>query len=271
MVNPTSIKGVDGLTTSFNYDEFGRLVKTTVPEGYDILQSLGWISTNSYLYTVYYSLVDHPHKPNTKTYYDLLGRDRITETEGFGGKAVFTYKQHDSRGNVANLSLEPYYADEDGINVTNTYDIYNRQTQSVSPIGTTSIAYSYDENGMMTVTTTDPANKITKKVNDPSGKTVQSVDNGATQYYSYNAQGNLLSVKNSDGVVLTTSIYDEYGKQRSLTDLSAGTISYLYNAAGELTSETNAKNQTHTMEYDNAGRLNENRARGNYQYITDCP
>ena len=33
---PKVSTGIDGLTTEFDYDAFGRLIKTTVPEGYEV-------------------------------------------------------------------------------------------------------------------------------------------------------------------------------------------------------------------------------------------
>src|SRR5690606_14008318 len=39
---PLTVTGVDGLTTSYQYDTWGRLTKTTFPEGYDADVTLHW-------------------------------------------------------------------------------------------------------------------------------------------------------------------------------------------------------------------------------------
>jgi RHS repeat-associated protein len=267
---PKSMTGVDGLTTSFEYDVFGRLTKTTLPEGYDITQEKGFTTTTTqYAGSLYYNKVLHPGKPDITTYYDMLGREVGTKTEGFGsGVTISSYKTYNNKGKVEIESNPHHGAGDTGSDsyfiTTNTYDDYNRLVSSNNQLGTSYINYSFEAlTGLATVAITertnnaanDPTNKVTKKISDATGKVIQSIDDAGTQNYSYNAQGNILSVTGVGNVTLTTSEYDDYGRQTKLTDISAGVTTYTYNAAGELITEKNAKNDTRTMTYDNFGRI----------------
>ena len=49
--------------------------------------------------------------------------------------------------------------------------------------------------------------------------------------------------------------YDEYGRQKTLSDHNAGVISYTYNAFGELNNQTDARENSYDMYYDKLGRL----------------
>lgn len=244
-----TMTGVDGLVTSVEYDAFGRVKKTTYPEGYSVTQSFGWdISGNS----VWYSQASHPGKPDVKVWYDLLGREVKSETEGFQSQAITQNKTYDSRGNIA-TSTQPYKSGESYLTTTNTYDVHNRLTGISNALGNTTISYAYASGNLIT-TTTDPSNRITSKILDASQQIISSSDNAGTLTYTYNSQGKVVTV-NGGSPVITSSVFDEYGKQTSLTDMNAGTTSYVYNSYGELTGQTNSNAQTHSMTYDLLGRI----------------
>lgn len=249
---PLSGQGIDGLTTTYEYDVFGRTKKTHLPEGYSITQSYGWDISNG---AIYYTLLDHPGKPNVKTWYDVLGREIKSETDAFGSGVITQAKTYDAKGNVA-TSTQPYKTGETVLTTTTTYDTYNRPTSistSQSSFGTTTIGYAYNA-GNLTVTTTNPAGQVASKTTDATGQTISATDHGGTLTYAYNSQGNLLTVV-KDGATLTSSQYDAYGRQTQLTDQNAGTTTYAYDALGQLTSQTNANGNLTTMAYDVMGRI----------------
>jgi YD repeat-containing protein len=249
---PLSVQGIDGLTTTYEYDAFGRTKKTNLPEGYSITQNYGWDIGNG---AIYYTLLDHPGKPNVKTWYDLLGREIKSETDAFGSGMITQAKTYDAKGNVA-TSTQPYKTGETVLTTTTTYDTYNRPTNiSTSEVsfGTTTIGYAYNA-GNLTTTTTNPAGQVASKTTDATGQTISATDHGGTLTYTYNSQGNLLTVV-KDGVTLTSSQYDAYGRQTQLTDQNAGTTTYAYDALGQLTSQTNANGNGTTMAYDVVGRI----------------
>ncbi|GAB4035450.1 FG-GAP-like repeat-containing protein [Spirosoma jeollabukense] len=249
---PLTSTGIDGLTTSYQYDAWGRTTQTSLPEGYAITQSWGWDQTNG---AVYYNQVQHPGKPDVKTWMDVLGREVKKETEGFNGLAITQSQTYDARGNVA-TSIQPHNANDTQVVTTATsYDDYNRASSvNVTGMGTTSIGYNYDVNGKLTITTTNPAGQASSKETDASGQTISATDNGGILTYIYNSQGNLLSVKQGSATPVVHE-YDDYGRQTKLIDQNAGTTTYVYNAAGELTQQTNANGKVSNLVYDSMGRV----------------
>ncbi|MDQ1086602.1 FG-GAP-like repeat-containing protein [Siphonobacter sp. SORGH_AS_1065] len=268
---PLTTTGINGLQTSYQYDTFGRTQSTTVPEGYTINQTYTWaVSGNQ----IYYTTVTHPGQPTEKNYVDVLGRTLKTETEAMNGDWITQIQQYDNRGNMAS-STQPYLPGETILTTSTSYDIYNRpQSITHSAFGTTTLAYSY-QNGNLTVTTTKPGqsqSKVSTKTTDASGQTIKATDDGGELTYTYYSHSKLKEVK-KDNVVVTSSEYDEQTNQTKLIDQNAGTTTYLYNALGQLTSQTNAKGETHTLQYDKLGRVTqrvEPNSQGTtvYQYYT---
>jgi RHS repeat-associated protein len=247
---PLTSTGVDGLTTTYQYDVFGRPTITTIPApaAYNITQSYGWDLANG---AVWYSLFSHPGKPNVKIWYDLLGREIKRETEGFSNQAVTQSQSYDARGNVVS-NTQPYKAGEIYITTTTQFDEYNRPNNINSgALGTKTISYSY-AGGDLTTTTVTPAGTTSQKT-DASGKVISSTDDGGTLTYTYFSHGGLKDIKNG-AVTLAANQYDAYGRQTQLTDPNAGTSLYDYNSLGELVSQTNANGATYTLTYDVAGR-----------------
>src|SRR5258708_35800419 len=72
----------------------------------------------------------------------------------------------------------------------------------------------------------------------------------------HNAAGDLLAVTRNagNGNVVTTVKYDSLGRKTSISDPDAGTTSFTYNAAGDVLTQKDAKNQTVTQFYDAMGR-----------------
>ena len=182
----------------------------------------------------------------------MLRREIKSEKEGYQGQTITQLKTYDARGNLS-TSTDPYKSGEPLLTTTTQYDAYNRafNISNNGPFGTTTIGYAYAA-GKLTTTTTTPSG-TSSKTTDASGQVISATDNGGTLTYTYYSHGGLKSVSN--GVLeLTSSQYDAYGRQTSLTDLNAGITTYDYNALGQLASQTNANNKTHTMQYDLLGR-----------------
>ena len=248
---PLTSTGVEGLTTTYQYDVFGRPTVTTIPApaAYNITQSYGWDLANG---SVWYSLVSHPGKPNVKIWYDLLSREIRRETEGFGNQAVTQVQAYDARGNVVS-NTQPYKTGETYITTTTQFDEYNRPYNVNSgALGTKTISYAYGS-GDLTTTTTTPTGTTSRKT-DASGKVTSSTDDGGTLAYTYFSHGDIKDIKNG-AVTLASNQYDAYGRQTHLTDPNAGTTQYDYNSLGELVSQTNANGATYTLTYDVAGRI----------------
>ncbi|MEZ4772743.1 MAG: FG-GAP-like repeat-containing protein [Bacteroidia bacterium] len=249
---PLSIQTPDNLTTTFQYDGFGRLTHTTTPEGYTIQNSLVW-DIQPANYTLYYRRTQIPGKPESKVWYDLLGREKKAHVQGFSSQWIQTLTTYDTQGNTATTTL-PHYPGDPAVITTFSYDIFGRVLTAINSAGTTSYSYTPGVDGSLTVAATDPAGQTSSRILDAADQTLSSTDAGGTLTYDINSRGYQTRVK-LDGVELATMQYDLYGRQTQLTDKNAGTTSYDYNALGELISQTDAKGQVQQMQYDILGRI----------------
>ncbi|MEQ1554326.1 MAG: FG-GAP-like repeat-containing protein, partial [Ferruginibacter sp.] len=254
---PLSTTTSDCLTSTAEYNNFGKLIQTSLPDGNTITYTDTWnIAANSlFTSTVHYAAGN----PDIKTYYDKYGRQYKTEKASFanttGGAPNYhtVLTTYDIRGNVATTTNTFFPNIETPRITTNTFDIYNRPISTTNYIGTASVAYANISNGNFQVTTTSPSGQIVSKIVDATGKTVSTIDAGGQLTFTYDSRGNQISTRH-DVTVMVSSIFDTYGKQISLTDIDAGTTTYNYNAYNELLSQTDAKGNNYTFTYDDLGR-----------------
>jgi RHS repeat-associated protein len=258
---PTSITTPDGLTATMTYDEFGRLLTTKLPNhvGSDIISEVyGW-DINVAAGTIKFHKTISPGRPDTKTWYDIIGREIKSETDGFSNNGVpqlITKNQsYNSRG-LANSSTDPYIGNEAQLTRSNVYDIYNRllsQTTNVAAFGSSTLAYAFT-NGEFKTTKTNAAGQVSSETLDASGKAISAQDYGGTLTYSYYSHGGIKQVQHGS-TVISTILYDAYKMKVSLADINAGSTLYDYDAFGQLISETNPKSETCTYTYDKLGRI----------------
>ncbi len=245
---PLTYTSNGGLTTNYQYDGFGRLTKTILPEGYAITQTLNWENTDG----VYSLLSQQPGGgADVKIWYDILGREVKRQTSGFNNQWLTQTTTYDAKGNVASQT-KPYYLGETPIATTTQYDQYNRVTQASNTVSTTTYSYAKISGGQFKVITTNGAGQSSSKTQDAAGRIILANDNGGQLKYSYDSWGNQLAVGQA-GKQPIINKYDEYGRQISLTDLNAGTTTYEYNGFGELVKQTDALNKTHTIQYNDFG------------------
>ena len=251
---------IAGLTTTYSYDGFGRLINTLTPQGHNIGVQYRWSYSGTYLPIKCYDIVTTiPGKPSTWDIYDVFGRKTLATTENYGSPGyrwVYTYvvTEYDARGNVAK-SMTPVNSTDWGSQeyTTYEYDGLNRLSRTYTGIGTTYFGYSYNA-GKTTASVTTPAYQTSSKTTEASGKVVSTTDYGGTLTFDYDSRGNQTAVKLGT-TVLSSMTYDFRGQQKSLTDKNAGTSNYNYNAYGELTSQKDASANEYNMTYDILGRL----------------
>lgn len=247
--SPLSSTTTDCITSTFEYDAFGRQKKAISPV-FTANFSMDWdVSGNK----LYYCLTDYQGgKPDTKVWFDMLDREVTKQVAGFNNQWLTTNTSYDIRGNEAS-STNAYYSNETPITTTKLFDAYNR-AQTVSN-GINSVQYTYSlSGGNLQVTTTDQSGHANSKTTDAAGRLIASNDKGGDLYFSYDARGLQTETKHGS-TVLFTSTYDDYGHKISQIDMNAGTITYVYDAFSQLISETDAGNHTHQMAYDELGRL----------------
>ncbi|MEO1626234.1 MAG: RHS repeat-associated core domain-containing protein, partial [Bacteroidota bacterium] len=248
---PISTTGIHGLTNTYAYDAFGRLIRNNRPEGYQTQESYGW-DINQQLGTTHYYRQTFPGRPDVITYFDKLGRKRMVKTEGFQNQWITQSWTYDSRGRKK-TERAPYMQGETTFTTTFNYDIYNRLINSSNPFGTTSYAYYYT-NGILTTTVTNPDGETATAKTDAINLVIEAGDQGGTLHYTYNSQKLQTQTALGSTVALTT-IYDVYGRKIQMTDKNAGTTTYAYNPFDEQTSHINARGDTYNMSYDRLGRM----------------
>jgi YD repeat-containing protein len=249
----------NGLVTRYRYGAFNRPVKVTYPEGIYTTYSTGWVGTDDddapenalYKKTAYESSGDYK-----TTYYDCLGRELRSLTNGFSG-TIYTDIEYNEKGQVTGKSL-PYYkgAPESDIEwVTTTYYNTDNRVKSVTSPGNNVASYSYSG---PSVTTVENGISVTKTYN-ASGDVVSADQGGNSIAFdksiiAYNGENVLQQTTTlEDGGVVTT-YSDLLGRKIYLKDPDAGTYTYAYDGFGEMIKQIKPDGKYLSYTYDNMGR-----------------
>lgn len=226
----------------------------------------------------------------TEKRYDPLGREYLASQPYFdSNKKCWTFRRFDLLGRVV-MQRDPYKTgtNGDGECVSSIpahtasdgelpggssggrlthmeYDIVDG-----SLIGTRTNAHSNDATARRTGVKWVNVFGRTRVVQDElaSGACSASSTSSATCYataYDHDAQGNLTLVRRSGQIsagatptavtIDTHASFNVRGFKTGMTDPDMGTWFYGYNSFGELTSQTDAKNQVTTIDYDKLGRM----------------
>jgi len=198
--NLTAITDAKNQSTQNAYDALNRLITQTDPLNQHA--QYGYDSDDNLIE------VTDPKGLVTRYTYDAYG-NRISQDSPDTGLTTYIYDSAD------NLSSQ---TDAKGITTTYTYDALNRLTQITYPDSAYNIAYTYDQG------------------NNGIGKLSSIQDGSGTTAYSYTAQGDLNTVSQViDGQTYTTQFaYNTAGQLISMTYPSGKTLSYSYNALGQI-------------------------------------
>lgn len=273
----TAANAVTARTTTYTYDATSRFIKTST-------DSEGLITENLTYHNLYGTVLTqkNPYNQITTSEYDNWGkRTRVTD---FLGKSInYTYTRTGNIYNTTQVGddgsssiiesdalarqIKKGIKDINGnwIYSTTEYDYLGRKLKDSEPfLSTTSASlftvYEYDDYNRP-IKTTSPTGKIiattysgltvsafdsvmtkTKTMN-ANGQIISATDNpGGTIIYKYDANNNLVE-SDYDGIKITM-LYDNWGRKQQLTDSSAGTYTYSYNAFGETKIETTPKGST---------------------------
>ncbi|MFJ8582118.1 RHS repeat-associated core domain-containing protein [Micromonospora sp. NPDC093277] len=196
---------------------------------------------------------------NTHYGYDLAGRLILERTTGVGAPEEVRYSR-DPAGAIRNVAVQN---GSESLYTSIVRDQRGYPTQVIDPRRATSddpdafkTLYGYDELGRPTSVTSPP---VTVEADNGSSRVDQPAE-----VYGYNAFGELTHARDAHGNV-TETLYDDAGRiveirgppytpPGSTTTLHP-TIRRQYNIAGEVVSETDARGNTTTYEYDRGGNL----------------
>ncbi|KON68885.1 hypothetical protein AKG34_08850 [Peribacillus butanolivorans] len=273
-------------TTKFEYDSFGRVIKTLYPNGtydavaYDdnnhkltITDKKG--NTTSVTYTIYGQKQEETDaESHTKTFtYDSLYKDSLTSiADGNGHKTTYKYDDNNNLSTITDaLGREKSYLYNDNDQVTKVeipkmtfqygYDINGEKNKSILPSGINTI-YNYNESGQVdTVQVKNPMGEIISTTSyqyDENGKTSKvSHDGKDLKTYGYTSETNLLA-KYTLGLFTQSYSYDD--QERETKRQSA------YDKGLSVTKETLFKDKS-----DDIGHVKysvDDKTLHNYQYDT---
>lgn len=275
--NQTSVTDTYGRTTSYEYDDAGRLVRTTDP--------MGNVSANAYNVAGQLASTTDPLGRVTTYEYDAAGR-LVKTTDPLGNSSRIAYNPD---GTIASMTdplgrVTRYQYDElkrvvavtapDGGVTRSEYDTAGNMVASIDLLGNRT-TYEYDALGRM-IKQTDHLSGVTEHFYDEVGNHVQTIDpRGNATTYTYDSANRLATVTDALGNV-TGYEYDDLGRRTAVVDAKGNrttyeydaldrvvavieplghTITTAYDALGQALSRTDSNGKVTTFEYDSLGRL----------------
>lgn len=278
----TSVEDWSGRTVSYTYDTQGNLQTVTDPRGnvttytYDSNNKLATIedredniivsntytpeakiatqtdaagNTMSYAYnldtqTIIATDSASPSK-TTSVKYDDKARV-LEETDALNNKFVYTY---------SNEYLPLTIKDKNNNVTTNTYDA-NGNVNTITYPDSSVVDYDYNSKNFVTQITDDRYStpKVTTFGYDTLGNLIAATESGRTTKYTYNSNGEILTIVNPRNFT-TTWTRDSFGNKLTEQDPLTNIITFEYNNRGFLTELTDAENRETDYTYDDNGNL----------------
>ena len=170
-----------------------------------------------------------------------------TETTGFDGNIVYASTVYNNKGQVSESSL-PYKQGDTPLKKVYIYDKYGHKIREESTSGIVTFNYSGK-----TIQVTNSAGQTSSKTSDSQGNIVSASDDAGSIAYTYKSLGKTGTITTNGSS--STMVYDNYGRQTSMSDPDAGTITYRYNNYNELTRQTDARGKIDSLTYDILGRV----------------
>ena len=125
-------------------------------------------------------------------------------------------------------------------------------TQSTYSYGTVAAVAGYGD--VIETTVTNLPGEVTKVRTDAAGRTPETVDAlGNVSTLAYDAGGNLLSVRDPEGVGADYAP-DALGRDVTVTDTAGAVTTTVYDSVGQVISHTDAEGETATAAFDARGR-----------------
>jgi RHS repeat-associated protein len=247
----TKLTGPNGLATTWAYDGFGRKVLETRSDATTTAWAYLDCDSSCPSYAKYTIQTLSSGAPESRVYYDSLNREIRVATVGFDGRWVHKDTEYNDLGLVRRVS-RPYYSGDPVYWTTSAYDVLGRPYHIQDDSGDPPTTISYQH---FTTITTNPKGQTKTEVKNSQGQLVSVTDAaGFVITFAYDPFGNLTRTTDPNGNPIVNS-YDPRGRKTAMADPDMGNWTYVYNALGELVRQTDAKNQTVTHTYDKLGRL----------------
>lgn len=261
---PRTATDPNGIGVSWEYDGFGRMMVETRPDSTKTSYAYSPCNIgNSYCgdtrlrYQVEKRELDTAGAiiRVTKQSLDSFGRPIYNQSQTLSGAMATMATNYDNFGRPYQQS-QPYFTGFPAYFSTTTYDLVGRPAQDVRRIseadsGTQSTLYSYNRR---IHTLTDANGKVTTQEMNVAGQVIKMTDaaSGVTQY-EYDPFGNLKKTIDPLNNQIV-NVYNKRGFKTQTSDPDMGVWNYTYYATGELRTQTDAKAQTVTLQYDALSR-----------------
>jgi len=232
------------LETIHAYNGWGVRTVTTLPNGQKINYQTGWNSPIT-ADKSYFTYIHGNDIQWVKTWYDAAGRQTETETIGAKDISMKTINTYNTKGQLYQIQN---IRGNLTITETHTYDALGRIATHHSTSTNQTATYSYGNRSQ----TASVNSRTYTKTFDAWGNILSSSDPLTSVAYQYHSSGQPKSITAAGATFGMT--YNDRGKQATLTDPNAGTISYTYDALGRLKTQTDGKGALTTMHYNRTGR-----------------
>jgi RHS repeat-associated protein len=183
--------------------------------------------------------------PYTRVYYDSLGREVLSETQGFDGGGTSQIVRQESRYNLdgtLGAKSAPYIP---GVSPSSTvgylYDTLGRVVQVAEMDAAGGPARTTMTYSGLTSTVEDPKKNKTTQVKNVAGQVVSITDAKAgVLTNAYDPMGNLVRTTDAKGNVVSM-VYDKLGRRTALYDPDLGVWGYCHDALGQLKAQQDQK------------------------------
>ncbi len=259
------------LTTTYTYDGFGRQVQvargTTANPNQQIvlyvfdnlgrrtaerLDPNGYNLTTQYFYNANDQVTRKLDPGVNSTWYVYDNAGRVTDTvDALGGVTRSTY---DPDGRLASTTRFATALSASALAALGNSPASVAAGASAKDQVTT---YLYDQMGRVRVTI-DALNQVTETLYDQQGRITESrlYDKAMPAGTPRTFEGVTAALTNLGALTYTTrSVYDAAGQLSSVTDAAGKTESYTYDAVGNRTTLTNKNGSVWNYRYDNVNRL----------------
>ncbi len=259
---PSEVVDINGNSTSFTYDDAGRLTSFKAPSCFGGSYGASFSYDLSSVPISATTQRDDPEYTNGKIksviFADGFGKTLETiaqaSVNGANKTVVNGFSIKDEFGRVTK-SFYPIASDNytftavSGKNTLYEYDILDRKTKKIMP-GDRTFKYNYSHDGYNLKTVlTDANNNTSSSISEYNGPVVsQSSNIGFTTTFEYDDINQLTKSKQPLGNE-TTYTYDKGGRILSRTSPDAGTINYTYDALGNITQKQDRWTVNYTYEY----------------------
>lgn len=274
---PIYVNNINDKSTAFNYDQFGRLVRSrdqfnVSTEGSFEFCTAGTCPVTGQMLASYKITTDSPISPSTTQIFDNLNRLIQVRQESFdGSKTINVEYNYDDRGRLF-LGTAPFFDGDQKPIYSYTFDIRNRITQALRPdLSKIKTEYKADPvNAAILISNIEDVlntrGQLIKQQRQDSlihlnGDVLRTTDAvGSPEQvvtdFSYDGSGLLTQVMVDNNLdTITTFEYDQLGNRTQISGPNIGIVSTSYNALGQVLNQTDNKNQTISYQYDLLGRL----------------